>query len=309
MNKKVLVTGGFGFIGRHALKPLLERGYEVHVVSSRAEAVSDQALQVHQADLLNPATHEALMKKIQPAYLLHTAWYTQNGKFWNAVENTYWLSASISLARAFYAAGGQRLVALGTCAEYDWSAGPCVEGSTPEVPSSIYGRFKKTTAEALELLAKHHQGSFAWGRVFFPFGPGEPRERLIPYVIRSLLQNETAKCTHGKQVRDFMFVEDIGHALAAILDSKFEGIVNLGTGSPVTIQHIVQRIAALLGKHDQVLLGAIPEPEHSPPSILASAQRLTEALGWTPQFSLDDGLQKSIDWWRSQLITNQEVLT
>lgn len=304
MNKKVLVTGGFGFIGRQALKPLMERGYEVHVVSSRKPEVDSEAFIVHQADLLDCGSHEALMKKVQPSYLLHTAWYTQNGKFWNAIENAFWLSATISLARAFYSQGGQRLLALGTCAEYDWSSGICVEGSTPEVPSSIYGRFKKFTAEALDLVTRHHQGSLVWGRVFFPYGPGEPRERLIPYVIRSLLQNETAKCTHGAQVRDFIHVEDLGNALAALLDSGLVGVVNLGTGQPVTIKDIVHGLADLLGKQDKVLLGAIPEPEHSPPVILASAKRLTTDLGWAPQYSLMNGLQRTIDWWRSELKTS-----
>ncbi|HSW70959.1 MAG TPA: NAD-dependent epimerase/dehydratase family protein, partial [Gammaproteobacteria bacterium] len=200
MNKKVVVTGGLGFIGRQALKPLLERGFEVHVLSSRPALKPETEFRLHQADLLDSATHEYFMKKIRPDYLLHTAWYTTNGQFWNAIENAYWLSASISLARAFYAQGGQRMLALGTCAEYDWSSGICTEGSTPEIPSSLYGRFKKFTAEALALLARHYQGSFAWGRVFFPYGPGEVQQRLIPSVICSLLQNQPAKCTHGRQV-------------------------------------------------------------------------------------------------------------
>lgn len=300
MNKKVMVTGGLGFIGRHTLQPLRERGYEVHVISSRPITHSPKDFQVHQADLMNSATHDSLMKAIRPAYLLHTAWYTENGQFWNAIENAYWLSASISLARAFYAEGGERLLALGTCAEYDWSAGVCIEDTTPERPSTLYGRFKKFTAEALGLLAKHHQGSFVWGRVFFPYGPGEERKRLIPSVICSLLQNETAKCSHGQQIRDFIYVEDLGAALATILDSKQEGIVNLGSGKPISIQEVVHCIGDLLGKRDQVLLGAIPESAHSPSSIVASTKRLNEDWGWVPQFTLREGLEKSIAWWRSE---------
>ncbi|HSW70679.1 MAG TPA: NAD(P)-dependent oxidoreductase [Gammaproteobacteria bacterium] len=300
MNKKVMVTGGLGFIGRHTLQPLLARGYEVHVISSRLATAPAKEWQVHQADLLNCATHEALMKSIRPSYLLHAAWYTENGQFWNAIENAYWLSASISLVRSFYAEGGKRLLALGTCAEYDWSAGVCVEESTLERPSTLYGRFKKFTAEALSLLAKHHQGSFVWGRVFFPYGPFEPRQRLIPSVICSLLQNETAKCSHGRQIRDFIYVEDLGQALAAILDSTQEGIVNLGSGKPVTIQEVAHCIGDLLGKRDQVLLGAIPESLNSPSSIVASTKRLNEDWGWTPQFSLQQGLEKTISWWQKK---------
>lgn len=304
MIKKILVTGGLGFIGRHTLKPLLENNYEVHVITSRKAVSPTSEIHLHQADLLDCGSHAGLIEKIRPDYLLHTAWYTKNGKFWNAVENTYWLAATISLAKSFYSHGGRRLLALGTCAEYDWSGGPCIEGETPELPASHYGRFKKTTFEALDLVAKHYQGSFAWGRVFFPYGPGEAEERLIPYVIRSLLLNETAKCTQGSQVRDFIYVEDLAQALIRILDSNVEGVVNLGTGASVAIRDLVYQVADLLNKRELISLGAISEPIKSPPSIVASVKRLNNDLGWTPQFSLDAGLRKTVEWWSQQLKTS-----
>jgi len=301
MNKKVLLTGGLGFIGRRTIQPLLDAGYEVHVVTSRREVSIHANINLYRADLLECATHRDLIHAIKPAYLLHTAWYTQHGKFWNAVENTYWLSATISLARAFYEAGGRRLLALGTCAEYDWSEGVCEEGKTPENPATIYGQFKKYTLEALKLISQQYQGSLLWARIFFPYGPGESGERLIPYVIQSLLKNQKAECTHGEQIRDFMHVDDIAEALVYLLGSKLEGVMNVGSGQGISIRDIAFRIADRLQGRDHILLGAKPEPAHSPASIVAKVNRLQQEAGWKPHYSLDQRLQETIEWWQKTI--------
>jgi nucleoside-diphosphate-sugar epimerase len=291
---KVLVTGGTGFIGRYAILPLLARGYEVHVTSRHAHA----DVTTHHVDLLDLNAHEDLINHVRPSHLLHAAWYTENGKFWNAIDNISWLQATISLASAFYKAGGKRLLGLGTCAEYDWSSELCVENVTPEVPSSLYGKTKRSAYECLTELSAFYQAEFAWARIFFPYGPGEPVKRLIPYVITHLLRDEDALCTHGNQLRDFMHVSDMGDALAAILDANIHGAVNVGSGVPVSIREVVMQIAHLLGKENRIKLGMVAEPLHSPAKILASVNRLQDELKWSAKLSLHDGLSQTIAWWQ-----------
>lgn len=83
-----------------------------------------------------------------------------------------------------------------------------------------------------------------------------------------------------------------------------EGVVNLGTGASVAIRDLVYQVADLLNKRELISLGAISEPIKSPPSIVASVKRLNNDLGWTPQFSLDAGLRKTVEWWSQQLKTS-----
>lgn len=296
--KRVIVTGGAGFIGKNTIQPLLERNYEVHIISSRPQDIAQKNIVFHRANLLDCSVHAELMKTIRPTHLLHSAWYTQNGKFWDAIENVYWLKASLSLIETFYHEGGERFVGVGTCAEYDWSEGLCIEGKTPEIPSTLYGKMKKATYDCLSALA-HAQGkSFAWARLFFLYGEAEASARLVPHVITQLLQDKEAKCTHGNQVRDFMHVSDTGYALAAVLDTEVSGAINVASGKPVKIQEVVSQIASALNKESLVKFGAIPEPLHSPPLIVANIDRLKNEIGWSPQLSLDEGILRTIDWWR-----------
>ncbi len=303
MQKKILVTGGAGFIGQQTVPLLIERGYDVHL-AVRKQTCFSYPVTTHQVDLLDCHQHLPLIRAIRPTHLLHAAWYTENGKFWDAIDNIGWLKASISLAEIFYEEGGQRLLGLGSCAEYDWneiSDGCFLEGKTAENPASLYGKIKKSTYECLKALAQFYSREFVWARIFFPYGPAESKKRLIPYVITNLLQGKLANCTHGNQMRDFLHVNDIGHALVAVLDSSMTGAVNIGSGSAVTIRDVILQIAKILDREELIRLGAMAEPAYSPPKILANVDRLKKEIDWMPQLSLEQGLLNTIYWWQKSL--------
>src|SRR6185312_15698494 len=123
---RVLVTGASGFIGRHVMSILQLRDCEVHAVTSRSSVPELQGVIWHQADILN-GDSVALFNEIRPTHLLHLAWYAAPGDYWTSALNLQWLESSVRWARAFFEAGGQRLVCAGTCGEYDWSYGFCSE--------------------------------------------------------------------------------------------------------------------------------------------------------------------------------------
>jgi nucleoside-diphosphate-sugar epimerase len=299
--KRALITGATGFVGRQTCRPLLELGYEVHTITRQTANDLPPEVIAHPANLLDCDGHRALLERIRPSHLLHSAWYVEHGKYWTAAENALWLKATLSLVEAFCLAGGSRVVGVGTCAEYDWRYGLLVEGETPELPASLYGAAKLAAGTNGAALAAAHGVGFSWARIFFPYGPGEPVNRLIPHVITSLLEGKPARCTHGGQFRDFLHVADVGAALAGLLDANLCGPVNIGSGVPITIGDVASRLAAALGRPELLMLGAVPDTESSPRMILASTDRLVEGMGWAPQHSLDEGLALTIDWWRTAI--------
>jgi nucleoside-diphosphate-sugar epimerase len=225
--KRVLITGATGFIGRHCLPTLLASGYEVHTASTRATSANLPDVHVHQADLLEPAQVAALLANVQPSHLLHLAWYTQPGSYWTSLENIRWVQASLDLLQTFVAHGGQRVVMAGSCAEYDLSYGYCAERITPLRPTTMYGKAKHALQLLEDAFAEQTQISAAWGRLFFLYGPHEYPERLVAAVIRALLQKQPARCSHGNQIRDFLYVQDAANAFVALLESDVRGAVNI----------------------------------------------------------------------------------
>jgi nucleoside-diphosphate-sugar epimerase len=283
---RILLTGGGGFVGRHVLPLLWHRGFEVHAPSRS------------QLDLLRPGEALAEVARIQPTHLLHLAWNATPGRFWTAEDNLDWVAASLSLFRAFAAHGGQRAVFAGTCAEYDWSADLLDEATTPCRPATLYGIAK----DALQrLVAAEPCGvEVAWGRVFFLYGPGEARGRLVPDVITALLAGQEIGCGDGMAERDFMHVEDVAGALVALLDSGVTGPVNIASGQCRPLWSVIDAIAAQIGRPDLVRFGARPTPPNEPRRLAAATRRLQDEVGFTPRRGLADGLAETIAWWRAR---------
>ncbi len=301
--KKVLLTGAGGFIGRHSIPFLLKNDYEVHAVYNIAETdiAAHKNLFWHKCDLLNSAEQKYLLSKIKPTHLLHFAWYTAHGKYWTAIENLRWVQASLDLFVNFAENGGRRAVGAGTCAEYDWNYGYCSEEITPLKPSTLYGACKNSLQEMLSRYSKQAGISFAWGRIFFLYGHYEYPQRLVPYVICSLLKNQTAQCSHGNQIRDFLYVEDVASAFVALVENDVQGAVNIASGKPLALKEVIYKIAQKIGGVDRIQLGVIPSPADEPQTLTADVRRLTEEVKWQPEYDIDRGLEHTIGWWRKHL--------
>lgn len=295
---RVLITGARGFVGRQCLPLLLARGTEVHAVTSTG-ARDEPGVTWHTADLTDGGATAGLIEAVRPTHLLHLAWETTHGSFWTSRDNLAWLQASVALFRDFADQGGRRAVIAGTCAEYRWDGRLSDELATPIEPLTLYSATKHALHVAARAYARQTGVGLAWGRVFFAYGPGEKPTRLVPSVILSLLRGEPASCSHGRQVRDFLHVEDVASAFVTLLLSDVEGAVNVGSGVPTSVGEIAGRIARIVGRPELVRLGAIEAPVGDPPFVVASTGRLVDELGWRPKHDLDAGLRGTIDWWRS----------
>ena len=289
-DKTVLLTGASGFIGKHVIEPLLKRGYIIHAVSN-AKLKDDKRVTWHQADLLDKKDRQRLIDTVKPHSLLHLAWYVEHGKFWNAPKNLLWQEASIDLFAYAKIAGVKRMVGVGTCAEYDWTKKDTtpLKETDPCHPHTVYGQAKLAVLQSLA-----GNSNYAWGRIFHLFGVGEHPDRLISSIIRALRQNKVAKCTSGKQVQDFMAVQDVGAALAALLDSEVMGAVNIATGVGTSVADVARLIGRLMGKEELIELNALPDRADTPPYIVANIDRLRHEVQFTPAFSLENGITQLI---------------
>jgi nucleoside-diphosphate-sugar epimerase len=335
---RVLVTGAGGFIGRWSLEPLRRLGFEVCAVMSIRDVGADRpdgagharSTDVLHADLTDARAIDALLGAVRPTHLLHFAWIATPGVYWSSPENYRWLVASRYLLEAFQRAGGVRAVVAGSCAEYDWSkVGICEERSSPLVSVAAsasglsaavntegigaerrdatagsvapYAACKVALEQALERIGRERGLSTAAGRIFFQYGPGEHRSRLVASVIVNLLSGREAPCTHGRQIRSFLHVEDVGAAFAALLASPVEGPVNVGSEHRCSIAELLERVAAQIGRRELLKLGAREPPRGEPAVLVPDPKRLAHEVGFAPKWTLDEGLADTIRWWRAEL--------
>ena len=300
--KRVLVTGARGFIGGPCLALLRARSYEVHALSREMRDGMSEGVFWHQADVLDSASTSRVLHHVRPTHLLHLAWNVIPGQYIQSVENYAWVSASMSLVQRFAELGGVRVVAAGSSYEYDWNYGFCSETLTPLAPDTVYGTCKHALQVMLQAAASTLPLSIAWPRIFFLYGPNEHPDRLVSYVIRSLLGGEPAKCSSGNQVRDYLYIGDAADALVALLDSEVAGPINIASGIPVQLRDLVYTIGRIIGRESLLQLGSIPSRPNDKPLVVGNVQRLRSELSWMPKFTLEQGLARTIAWWRAQSV-------
>lgn len=223
---RVLLTGANGFIGSAVRRAMRRRGIEVHEVTRRPQASSDSG-HSHTLDLFDIPMRRALLRKIRPTHLVHLAWITDQGRYWHSPENAEWARASLGLLEDFVDNAGRHAFVAGSCAEYDWHTGNALNcATTPLRPRSAYGAAKASLCRAASALAEKRSLELAWGRIAFPFGPGEAEERLVPSLVRSLLREQPARCGPGHIARDFIPVDDVADAITYLCCRSHGSIVD-----------------------------------------------------------------------------------
>jgi UDP-glucuronate decarboxylase len=291
---RILLTGATGFIGAHVTRALVRNGHKVHAL---VRSGSDLSRIADVKDSLRLVAGDLLGDKIPPLdfpLCIHLAWYVEPGKYLESRLNTRWVEASLRFARTAHRNGCLRFVAAGTCFEYAMSAQPLSE-SSPTSPRSLYAESKLALFHALQSLGME----VAWTRFFYQYGPHEDPRRLFPHIIRALMRGEPAKLTPGEQVRDFLHVEDVASAVAAVASSELTGAVNIGSGNPVTVREIAVKIGDLLGRRGLIEAGAMPYAPNDPMYVIADNTKL-RSTGWKPRYDLDAGLRQTIEWWRTR---------
>lgn len=288
---RILITGANGFIGTPTTAALRSAGFEVHTIS-RTVAATDAPQTHHQTDLLDDPS--SVVTTVRPDVLVHLAWDTTHGEFWTSAANELWLESSKTLLREFLAGGGKHAVVAGTCAEYDWNAGEQIlnEDSSPIRPASIYGATKVRLHEYAIALAEDYGASIGWARIFFPYGPGEDPRKFVSSTARSLIENKPAHVRSGTLVRDYIYSQDVGEALAVMAGVRMNATVNVGSGIGTPLATIAQEIATIVGRPKLLNLEADERSDQDP--VVADITRLRQLVGYTPTTSLQQGLRASV---------------
>jgi nucleoside-diphosphate-sugar epimerase len=301
---KVLLTGATGFIGAPVARELALAGHEVHAMvvpndAGRARLSDVSAkMRFHDADLLDRRAVRACVADVRPDLAIHLAWYAVPADYIHHEINYDLVAASVHLAQKLFDVGCKRLVAAGTCFEYDLSREAPLREDAPVAPFTVYGACKLALFGMLRELARARKASFVWPRFFFLYGPHEPAPRLVPAVARALLGGERARVSKGDQVRDFSHVADAARAVAAVAASDLEGAVNVGSGEPTPVREVVRAIAEICGGVDRVDWGAVAQREGDPAYVCADTTRL-RSTGFEPRFDLRAGLADAVAWWRA----------
>lgn len=297
MDKRVLITGGTGFIGKNVVNDLISRGYEVHSLVFPPFAPEQDGLIQYEMNLMDSKAVEEFLRKHQFENLIHLAWYV-GPKCHTSNLNMDWIIATLNLLKSFKENGGKKFTGAGTISEYEYKYGYLLEDETPTNPQTMYGNGKNALFNIAGVYCTQNNIEFKWPRIFNLYGPNEKPQRLMPSVINSCLNGEDVKVSDCLKFQDYLHVEDTARGIVDVFESSINGAINICSGKPVQLKYIVNKIAELTNFKGEILWGAIPAA-FGDELVVGSNEKL-KSIGWQPKYSLEEGLNETINWWKEQ---------
>jgi nucleoside-diphosphate-sugar epimerase len=294
---KVFLTGASGFIGSQVTKILLTRNHQVALLAMPGDPMIrlrclQNRFETIIATLEDTDLLEQFMVSFKPEACIHLAWYAEPGKYLDSEKNIQSLASSLSLFQTLIQGGCRQIVAAGTCFEYDTNYGYLSE-DTPAHPLSLYAAAKLSCCLMGRQLADQTGTSFAWGRIFYPYGPQEDQRRLVPAAINALKQGVPFPASLGEQVRDYIHVTDVADAFCTLMEKQASGMFNISTGVPISVRQLLEIVGHIMDRRDLIRLGELSYRDWEPPFICGNNAKM-KSLGWNPSFSLTDGLSQTV---------------
>lgn len=302
--KKILITGGAGFIGSHVSDAFLKKGYQVIIVDKAlTENIKNisQNITFYNTDLNDAQSIKDLIKKEKPQVISHHASELVGVK--ESIMNPQRAFQDIMLTSNLFEAAKnttvKQIIFSSSANVYDKKSAVPINELEPVNPVSPYGIAKLAIEAYCSYLEQLWAMKFTIFRYFNVYGP---RQRLtghagvIPLLINKTLENKSVTIHGtGQQSRDFTYVKDIAHANVLASEKNISGIFNVGTMQEISINELIRLIEEMLNrKVKKKYRSSFDEIGRS----FADNSKIKKLLQWRPETSLTDGLRETINYYK-----------
>lgn len=299
-DKRVLVSGGAGFIGSHVTRNLLSRGADVHVMdnlhSGKREHVPDAA-GFSEVDLRSPGAAD-MVTDYNPDVVVHLAAihyvpYCNENPMETFEVNVMGTRRLLQAARK---TDVEKLVYTSSAAVYPPRDKPHSEDDDVW-PTDVYGRTKLVGEDLVKLYQSETGVDAVSLRVFNVYGPRETNPHVIPAIIEQLEGDNEIELGNLRPARDFVHVRDVASAVTTLLQ-EFSGgydVYNVGTGQERSIREVVEQVGEALGSEIEVKQDPERVRESDRPHLEAGVSKITSRTGWRPETGFVEGLEELLE--------------
>ncbi len=266
--KKILVTGASGYIGRHVVKELLNRGYYVIASDLNYKGVDERA--EFSNVVLFSGDKDIYEQFGRPDVLIHMAW--RDGFIHNADSHMLDLSNHMEFLMNMIDGGVKLVSVMGSMHEIGYHEG-AITSDTPCNPQSMYGISKNALRQALFLYGKGKDVIIDWLRAYYIFGDDSRGSSIFAKIVQAVEDGKKMfPFTSGKNLYDFVHVDDLAKMIAASsTQDEIRGIINVCTGKPVSLAEQVENYIAEHGFDIKLDYGKFPDRPYDSPGVWGDA--------------------------------------
>lgn len=296
--RKILITGGTGFIGYHLAKKCLKLNWKVDSISTKLPSIRRKLKRVNY--IILDISKKNLFRKLSQDYdyVVNLAGYVDHSKS-NQIVKTHFKGCK-NLANYFLNTEIKKFVQIGSSIEYGKEKSPQKENNKKfKKTSSVYGSAKLSSTKYLLNLKKKYNFPSVILRLYLIYGPNQDANRIIPITIINSVQNNKFDCSKGKQLRDFLYIDDLINAIIKTLRGRNSvgQIINIGSGKPTSIKKLILNICRL-AKGGRPQFGKISLRGDEIDKLYPNITKSTKLLNWKPKISLKNGLKKTIKYFK-----------
>ena len=298
--KKLLVIGGTGFIGHHLIKAALKKKWKI---TSASLSTPSKRLRLNKVKYLKVDITNifSIKKKLKTSfdYVVNLGGYIDHASFQEGGQKIileHFLSVQY-LIKILSRKSLKKFIQIGTSHEYGMAPAPQNE-NLKESPISPYSFAKVASTYFLKAIHKTENFPFTILRLFLTYGPGQGKNRFLPEIINKCLKNKKFPTSHGKQLRDFCYIDDTVRAILISLTSKKANgkIFNVASGKPKRISSVIKQVVSIVGKGKPIFGKRKDISENM--ALYANIDKIKKTLNWYPQIPFHEGLKKTINSFR-----------
>lgn len=284
MTRRIIVTGGTGFIGTLICNALAAQGIEVHAWARGRTPSKKQGgasnIQLHRVDIYDEAAVISALKSTQASEMIHLAWGGLPN-YMSSHHMDFELVNQLRFVRTVLDHGISVLTQTGTCFEYGVQNGALHENQIVQ-PTNPYGFAKLSLLRYVEFLSQEQRRDFSykWLRLFYMYGPGQGPKSLYSLLCAAQARGDTSfEMSTGHQIRDFSPISDIISRIIALHDPKIPcGVYNVCSGKPISVRQLVEQWCDELDYKVKLDLGVIPIPTYEAMAFWGDSSKMLRAL-------------------------------